>query len=257
MYESEESNIIKNWSEEVVVSDEKIITLCNDKWETFCFLRNHGINVPSTFINITEAKKAIETGKLKYPIIIKPRWGMGSIGIFEAENEEELALFYKKTMKKIFSSYLKFESKKTEKESVIFQEKIDGFEYGLDILNDFNGKYAGSVAKKKINMRAGETDIAEIVQIPYLETLAKDLSNTVKHIGNLDVDVFSLPSGEYCVLELNCRFGGQYPFSHLSGVDFPKQIINWLEGNKNDIKLLTVTKLITACKDLVPEVIYE
>ena len=35
----------------------------------------------------------------------------------------------------------------------------------------------------------------------------------------------------YYVLELNARFGGGYPFSHLSGVNLPGAIIEWLNGN--------------------------
>ena len=49
------------------------------------------------------------------------------------------------------------------------------------------------------------------------------------HIGNLDMDVFVTEDAVY-VLELNARFGGGYPFSHLAGVNLPKAIIKWLSG---------------------------
>ena len=43
-------------------------------------------------------------------------------------------------------------------EKVIYQEKITGTEFGLDILNDFKGNFVSYCLKKKIEMRAGETD---------------------------------------------------------------------------------------------------
>ena len=36
------------------------------------------------------------------------------------------------------------------------------------------------------------------------------------------------------ILEMNARFGGGYPFSHMAGVNLPKAIIHWL----NDEELL-------------------
>lgn len=57
------------------------------------------------------------------------------------------------------------------------------------------------------------------------------------------------------VLELNCRFGGQYPFSHLAGVNYPKQIVRWLLGEETDPSLLNAKINVLSCKDLVPVVL--
>ena len=132
---------------------------------------------------------------------------------------------------------------------------IHAQEYGLDVFNDLKGCLATVVAKKKIAMRAGETDVAEIVDnTPFLKT-GETLSNNLQHIANLDVDCFLDDEGNVYVLELNCRFGGQYPFSHLSGVDFPKQIIEWLNGNGTSAEYITPTIGIKSCKDLTPVVL--
>ena len=65
--------------------------MCNDKYATYIFLKEHGFNAPKTYLNIEDAKN-----NLDYPVILKPRWGMGSIGIYKADNFEELEVFYKK-----------------------------------------------------------------------------------------------------------------------------------------------------------------
>ena len=123
------------------------------------------------------------------------------------------------------------------------------------ILNDLEGNYVATFAKRKIAMRAGETDIAETVNPSQFEKIAKLISSELKHIGNLDVDCFITDDGDLYVLEMNCRFGGQYPFTHNSGVDEPQQIINWLEGKDTDMSLLVQRDGIKSCKELVPVII--
>ena len=54
--------------------------------------------------------------------MIKPRWGMVSIAVFEADNEQELDVFAEKVRRDIFNSYLKYESAVDEASCVLFQE---------------------------------------------------------------------------------------------------------------------------------------
>lgn len=237
---------------QLLVSDLDVINICNDKWETYKFLKHNKINTPKTFLNIEDALKEIKEKKLDFPLIIKPRWGMGSIGIYKAENMGELKILYKKLTKEIFNTYLKYESSAAKSKCVLIQEKINGEEFGLDVFNDLAGNYITTIAKKKIAMRSGETDIAEIVENDKFIKYAKILSEKLHHIGNLDVDCFVTSTKKIYVLELNCRFGGQYPFSHLAGVNFPQQIINWLKGEPTRTNLLTPVIGIKSCKDLTP-----
>lgn len=239
----------------VVVSDYSVTQICNDKWQTYNFLNRIGIKQVATYISLDTAKNDLISGKLNFPLILKPRWGMGSIGIYEVDNEIELEVFYKKLQNKIFKTYLKYESVQDPFSCILIQEKIIGQEYGLDIFNDLQSCYVTTIAKKKIAMRAGETDIAEIVDAIHFETLGKKISSSLRHIANLDVDCFVTEEGEIVVLEMNCRFGGQYPFSHLAGVDLPKQIILFIQGQHVNKDLVTPKIGTISCKDLVPVVI--
>ena len=238
----------------VIVSDTEVTKICNDKWLTYEFLVRIGLKQTPSFLNLVEVESAINGGSVNYPLIIKPRWGMGSIGIYKANNHEELQVLYKKLHSEIFDTYLKYESNEDVDNSIIIQEMIKGQEYGLEILNDLNGNFVTCIAKKKIAMRAGETDVAEIVEnAPFLD-MAKRISSSLKHIANLDVDCFVTEDGQIYVLEMNCRFGGQYPFSHNAGVDFPRQIIAWLKGERTRLDYITPKIGIKSCKDLVPVV---
>lgn len=239
---------------QVVVSDYEVVQVCNDKSKTFKFLTEHGFFVPMTFVDLLEVKEAITSGKIAFPLIIKPRWGMGSIGIYEAENDLELDVFFAKVQKDIQRTYLKYESLEDLEHSVLIQEKIDGQEYGIDVLNDLKGNFAAVVPKKKLAMRSGETDSAEVVANDGLVRLGKDLSAKLRHCGNLDVDCFE-KNGNFYVLEMNCRFGGQYPFSHLAGANFPKAIVNWLEGKIPSRKCFEFVTGTIGVKDITPRVL--
>lgn len=234
----------------VIVSDEKVINICNDKWNTYCFLVDNNITTPKSYIDLSLIKKDIANGLINYPVVVKPRWGMGSIGIFIADNEEELEIFYKKTKRAIANSYLKYESKVDLEHCIIMQEMIDGQEYGMDIINDLNGIYQNCIVRKKIAMRSGETDTAQIVNKNIIEDIAKVISKKLGHIANLDVDFFTDNNNKVYVLEMNARFGGGYPFSHLSGVDLPTALVKWVSNGNIDKDLLEPKKEIIGQKDI-------
>ena len=103
-------------------------------------------------------------------------------------------------------------------------------------------------------MRAGETDSAEIIYDTELIKLGKALSDNTNHIGNLDVDLFFV-NNQFYILEMNCRFGGQYPFSHLAGVNFPKAIVQLLLYGKAEANLLEAKQGTIGIKDLDPKII--
>lgn len=214
----------------ILVGEWGNIEFCNDKYLTFQKLKSKQFNVPITALSLSEAKEMLDNNLVEFPLIIKPRWGMGSIGIYEADNFDEATVFYNKVMRDIQGSYLKYESNIDLQNSIIIQEKIKAVEYGLDVINDLDGNYQTTIVKKKKAMRAGETDSAIVIDSYELKEIGKRLSDIVKHPGNLDVDVL-FDGQKYFVLELNARFGGGYPFTHLSGVNLPKAIVKWL-GNE-------------------------
>lgn len=233
----------------VIVSNEEVISICNDKWRTFNFLKEQGFHTPLTFLSIEEAILAVNEGVIDFPLIIKPRWGMGSIAVFEADNFEELTVLYQKIRNKVNSTYLSYESQQSEMHCVIIQEKLVGQEYGLDIINDFKGRYRSTIIKRKVAMRSGETDRAETIDNLILEQTGAKLSEALGHVANLDTDVF-IVDGQPYILEMNARFGGGYPFSHIAGVNLPKAMIKWLRGEIVDDSLLKARAGVVGYKEI-------
>lgn len=224
---------IEKLGAKVIVSNEEAINISFDKWETVKFLESVGLKSPKTFIDFEKAKEAIQNGELKFPLVIKPRWGSASIGIDFPEDIEELELAYKLQTIRLKRTILAEASKEDIDHAILIQEKIPGKEYGMDVLNNFEGCNVGTFVRQKLQMRSGETDKAISVIDERFEIVGKMIGENLKHIGNLDCDVFE-HNGELYVLELNPRFGGGYPFSHEAGVNTAAIYIEWLKGN-NDI----------------------
>lgn len=220
----------------VIVSDPQVIDICFDKYKTAQWVESIGLNAPKTYVTLASAKEALSKGEITFPLFMKPRWGSGSIGLETIDDMEELDIYYHLLMKKIKKTILATAS--VGDEYIMIQEKLTGKEYGLDIMNDLQGKNVGVSVKQKLAMRAGETDKAITVDLPDVREMGAAIGRNLKHIGNLDVDIMQRANGDYCVLELNPRFGGGYPFSYEAGVNMPLAIIKWLKGDRVNASIL-------------------
>jgi len=238
----------------LLLPEENTILTCNDKWRTYMFLCRHGLKTPKTYKSLKTTKEAIKNKQISYPVIVKPRWGMGSMGLYTADNKEELEVFYRKCLKEVRSTHLKYESTLTPKEPVIFQEMLKGEECGVDVINDLEGNFVCALPKVKMAMRAGETDLGKMVGASRFLPVAKILSEKIKHEVILSVDCFDV-NGDIYVLEMNCRISGHYPVSHMAGANLPKQIVEWLKGEPTNMQNFKYKKGVVVTKDLVPVVL--
>lgn len=220
----------------VIVSDPQVIDIAFDKYKTAQWVESIGLTAPRTYVTLASAKDALAKGEIVFPLFLKPRWGSGSIGLETVGDMEELNIVYGLLFKKIKKTILATAS--VGDEYIMIQEKLTGNEFGLDVMNDLEGNNVGVSVKQKLAMRAGETDKAVTVDLPEVREMGATIGRDLKHIGNLDVDIMQRANGDYCVLELNPRFGGGFPFSYEAGVNLPKAIVMWLRGEKVDASML-------------------
>lgn len=235
---------------QMVVSDYEAVEVCEDKVLMSIFLKERNLKTPDCYLSVEEALDAIEQGELSYPVMIKPRWGMGSLAIYEAENEAELRVLYEKSLRDINRSYLKYEAQADLAHAVMIQPKITGQEYGLDIINDLQGRYQTTIVKEKAAMRSGETDSARVVEQPVLQAVGEKAAGELKHVGNLDMDVLLTREGDAYIIDMNARFGGGYPYSHMAGVDLPAALVAWAEKQPVNPELLKARTGELYCKDI-------
>lgn len=200
------------------ISDKDTILNCLDKIQNYQFCIQHNINIPKSSYNMDE---------IKPPYVKKQILGSGSVGL-EIIREGHASSFVSGVD--------------------MVQEFVEGKEYGMDILNDYNGNYVHSCVREKLEMRAGETDKARTFESAKFVNLAKKISATFKHVGNMDIDFLENKDGEIYFIDFNPRFGGGYPFTHLSGVNYLKFIIESSLGKKHYIP--EFKKSITGFKGL-------
>jgi carbamoyl-phosphate synthase large subunit len=233
----------------LVLANDNTIDICSDKYKTFLFCKENNIPVPASFVTLSNALASINTKSLVFPLIVKPRWGSASFGLYVVENEEELVEAYNTCKKALSNSYLA--QFKESNDDVLIQEYIKGREYGLDIFNDMNGQYRGVVCKEKLSMRAGETDKAITVDESRFSKFAITIGDTLKHVGNMDCD-FLERDGQLYLLELNPRFGGGYPFSHESGANLVKALLLSLTNCSDEIVInYDLNKTFAKCDTIV------
>ena len=110
---------------------------------------------------------------------------------------------------------------------------MNGQEYGADVYIDMlSGEVISIFVKKKLKMRAGETDKAESFQEEKLFALITDFVKKMGFRGIIDIDLFEI-DGNWYISEVNPRFGGGYPHAYECGVKTPQMIVNNLSGQQN------------------------
>ncbi len=198
----------------VILSDIDFVKQTFDKYGFYCAYKDI-INLVETVGSYEEAKKKLKDGMWKYPLFAKLRDGSASIGI-----------------KKIYSS-IDFDEIK-ENPKYIYQPYIDGAEYGIDAYFDLiTGELVSVFMKKKIAMRAGETDKAISVKSQTVLNEVKQITKIKGLYGPIDIDVFVSNTGEVYINEINPRFGGGHPHAYGCGINFMKLILDNLEGKVN------------------------
>ena len=150
---------------QAVVSGTDVVNLCLDKKATCDFLRARGLPCVPTY-TLEEVRAALASGELAYPLLAKPRKGSASLGLVRIENEAELAALAQKTDELIVQTFLQAE------------------EYGVDGYVDLvTGELTTLFTRKKIRMRAGETDRSLAIRdgAGHVARLCFAASRTVRH----------------------------------------------------------------------------
>ena len=132
----------------LIVSSQQIIDICFDKYKTAKYILSLGLRTPKTIVDYNEAVKAIKVGELSFPLVLKPRWGSGSIGIEFVDDLDEMEVVYNLLHKKVKKTILSTVSQGND--YILIQEKISGPEYGLDIINDLKGNNVAVSVKRNL-----------------------------------------------------------------------------------------------------------
>lgn len=203
----------------VIGSSYDLCEMALDKMQMYEWLKSHGYNCARSWMDKEEFYKAVENGEVRYPVFVKPYRGSASINISKVYDKETVALLF------------------AHEDDLMIQEFLNGQEIGADVYIDLiSGEAVSVFTKKKIKMRAGETDKAVSFKDEKLFELIEKFVMEAGYRGQIDIDIFDV-GGEYYISEVNPRFGGGYPHAYESGCDHMRLILNNLNGvvNKKNI----------------------
>lgn len=186
-----------------VVSDHDVIESCTDKLKFYDLLKSH-FDLPFTTPDISEVDD--------FPCIIKPIHGKGSRNVFLCNDRHELA--------QISSKYNK----------MLIQEYLPGTEYTIDVMSDLDGRALFAVPRERIEVKSGICSKGRIVNDRQLTQTSMDLVDHLGLIGPSCVQMKLDHQGLPKIVEVNPRMGGATIMATYAGANFPKIIIDLVNG---------------------------
>ena len=200
----------------IIGSSYSLCEMALDKMQMYEWLNAHGYKCARSWRDKEEFFKVLDAGDVSFPVFVKPYRGSASISISKVFDKNTIDLLYE------------------HEDDLMIQEFLNGQEIGADVYIDMiSGEVVSIFTKKKIKMRAGETDKAVSFKDPMLFDLIEKFVLEAGYRGQIDIDIFDL-NGQYYISEVNPRFGGGYPHAFECGVNHMKLIQNNLNGVVNE-----------------------
>jgi len=203
----EKSEELRNLGIFTAASPKKTALICNDKFETYDFFKNNNFPTPKTW----NKKDISEIKDYDFPLFIKPSKGRGSINTHKIRSRDELEFFVK---------YVK---------EPVIQQFIEGQEFTVDLLSDFDGNVLSVVPRKRLVVRSGVSDRGVTF---YDERIIKDIklmAEKLKIKGPANFQGFLTDKGVYYI-EINPRFSGGIQLTIASGVNFMEILVKLASG---------------------------
>ncbi len=203
----------------VVGSSYELCERALNKMSMYNWLVEHGYNTAKSYTDKEQFYSDVNQGKISYPVFVKPVCGSASIAISKVYDKETIELLFE------------------HNENLMIQEFLDGQEIGADVYIDMvNNEVVSIFTKKKLVMRAGETDKSVSFRDENLFELIQRFCKESGWCGQIDIDIFDV-DGCYYISEINPRFGGGYPHAYECGCDHMKLILNNLRGVANAVNI--------------------
>ncbi len=199
----------------VIGSSYDLCEMSLDKYSMYNWLVDHEYKCAKSYITKNDFYDDISDGNIQYPVFVKPVCGSASIAISKVDDKETIELLF------------------NHSDNLMIQEFLKGQEIGADVYIDMiSGEIISIFTKKKLKMRAGETDKSVSFKDAKLFDIIKNFVKDAGYRGQIDIDIFEY-DGEFYISEVNPRFGGGYPHAYECGANHMKYIIKNLRGETN------------------------
>ena len=206
----------------VVVSDEQVVDIADDKLKTVTFLKSLGLPAPTTR-NIREA----DSVEWQFPVVVKPqRGGARSKNVRILNSLEELDHF---------TTFVR------NPDDYVIQEYIHGDEYTCGSLT-LDQECCGVIVMKRL-LRGGDTHKCFALHHEGIEATVRRICKALNPQGALNVQL-RLKNNIPYVFELNARCSGTTAARALCGFNEPKFIADYfLKNEKPELNVESQTIL--------------
>ncbi len=199
----------------VIGSSYGLCEMALDKMQMYSWLKDHGYRCAKSYADKDAFYADLAAGEIDFPVFVKPVRGSASIAINKVTDRDTLEQLW------------------AHSGNLMIQQFLNGQEIGADCYIDMiSGELVSVFTKKKLLMRAGETDKAVSFRDEKLFALIEQFVKESGWQGQIDIDIFEI-DGEYYISEVNPRFGGGYPHAYECGCDHMTLIANNLKGIAN------------------------
>jgi carbamoyl-phosphate synthase large subunit len=179
----------------ILVSDQRVVSIADDKWLTYQFLKDNDFDHPESCLPGDEEQLIEAVG---FPLIVKPRVGARSVGVGIAHNRDDLRRMT------------------AAQPNVIIQELVgtSDTEYTAGALY-FDGMCNASIVMRR-DLRDGNTYRAYVEPYPDLNEVIRRLTEKLQPYGPVNFQ-FRSDKGRVKVFEINGRFSGTTPLRASAG----------------------------------------
>ena len=201
----------------IAVNDWPVFQNVIDKINTMRICMENGIPAPKTILTgdpVSEVKKQ----GLSYPVVVKPRTGVGSIGFNIVKNEE--------TLRKILENY------DNANGPLLVQEYIEqegASQYGAEIFRDRDGVIRAALVAEVARwypIDGGSRLLSISIHDDEIVDACVRLVNALNWNGYANIDlVWDAREKKAKILELNGRTGASVKLDFLAGVDIARLIL--------------------------------
>ena len=193
---------------QVVSNAAATVRVANDKLATYRLACSSGIPTPRTWA-WADRGQVLATD---FPVYVKPRDGRGSVGVRRVDSLSE------------------FGALSAQCEGHLIQSAVDGQEYTVDILMDFEGTVHSAIPRKRLQVKSGVCSKAETCRDEELCALATRVAVVFGLAPRANVQFIRPEEGPPQLIEVNPKFGGTSILSTAAGVNLPLQVMRLYLG---------------------------
>ncbi len=188
----------------VLCPDYPYVRICADKKRTNEALRDIEIPIPEVYV---------DKASVKYPCIVKPRFGRGSVGINVVKDEEDLNLYFRNF------------------DEQVIQRFVQGNEYTIDVLADQEGNALSIVPRLRLQTESGVSVKGKTTYDAKIIEYSKKIAKELKLFGPSCIQCIKNKEG-LNFIEVNTRFGGGSILSVKADPTIMTNLINIIKRKK-------------------------